>query len=136
MHRTFLVAASIVAFVPVAPALARQVTGTVATGSSGAIALGAAHSLGAATPTPANNQPDIVDYRLNQSLVLDLGEPPPHSSGFSGALTNAGALQGLRFRFHAMKLVDKADMLGGGSGVGPAQYASRKHFVLSISKRF
>jgi hypothetical protein len=73
---------------------------------------------------------------LNQGLDPDLGELSPNASGFSGALTNVGPLQGLRFRFHAMRLVDKAYLLDGGSGVGRPQYATTKHFVLSISKQF
>jgi hypothetical protein len=134
MHRTFLTAASIVAFV--APARAQQAAATTANGSSDATAPGAEHSHGAAMAAPADNQSDIADYRLNKGLALDLGEPSPNASGFSGALTKAGPLRGLRFRFHAMRLLDKAYLLDGGSGVGRPQYASCKHFVLSISKQF
>jgi hypothetical protein len=75
-------------------------------------------------------------YRLSEAKVRDGGNWSPEG-GTSGLSQNlGGSLQGLTLRLRGKRLLDKFDLVGGGSGVGPPRYAARKHLMLSLSQSF
>jgi hypothetical protein len=42
----------------------------------------------------------------------------------------------MTLRLRGKRLLDKSDLVGGGSGIGPPRYAARKHIMLSLSQSF
>jgi len=82
--------------------------------------------------------PEAGDYRLNESKVSNGSEwsSDNGASWLSESLVGSAPLPGVTFRLRAKRLLDKFDVVGGGSGSGPPQYAGRKHLMLNIVKNF
>jgi hypothetical protein len=75
-------------------------------------------------------------YRLSKAEVRDGGDWSP-DGGTSGLSQNLGGpLHGMTLRLRGKRLLDKFDLVGGGSGIGPPRYAARKHLMLSLSQSF
>jgi hypothetical protein len=80
--------------------------------------------------------PQEGGYRLSEAKVRDGGNWSP-DGGTSGLSQNLGGpLHGMTFRLRGKRLLDKFDLVGGGSGIGPPRYAARKHLMLSLSQSF
>jgi hypothetical protein len=78
------------------------------------------------------------NYRLSEFKLQDAGDwsgggGTPELSQDPGG---PGPLQRLVLRLRAKRLLDKSDLVGGGSGIGPPRYAARKHLMLSLSQSF
>ena len=82
--------------------------------------------------------PQSGDYRLSESKASNGRNWSPDSgpTWLSQSLIGPEPLHGVRLRLRAKRLFDKFDLVGGGSGVGPPQYAGRKHLMLNILKSF
>jgi hypothetical protein len=80
----------------------------------------------------------VVSYRLNEGRVSNGHDwsPDIDPSWLSQSLVRYEPREGVTLRLHSKKLYDKFDVVGGGSGVGPSQYAGRKRLMLSILKSF
>jgi hypothetical protein len=79
---------------------------------------------------------EVVGYRLSKAEVRDGGDWSPDGGTFGLSRNLDGPLHGLTLRLRGKRLLDKSDLVGGGSGLGPPRYAARKHLMLSLSQSF